>query len=322
MRWFLLTLTLLLSTAAIATAQPDPNRRQGSRPSMPPERVYVAIDGASARFDGRTLTVQLKISRDSWRFLAERRIPVTLSASVKDVHVDRKLRSATESVSFAIPLGTDPQNLWVTLTGGGPRAEIGWMVVGGVELLALPLRVTEDVVATQPPAPPGPPGPPPPPPPPTNWAADPRVIKACGDTFEGSTNERACMDAVADARFDPTSSVLSCDAAMEGDPNELACVRLAMTGPGDRTSALLRCDAAMEGDDSELACFRQVMRTAYSPSAMIDACDAAMEGDVNELACITAAAGALSDPTAAIRACDKSMSGDESQLDCVRRAVR
>ncbi|MBA3500499.1 MAG: hypothetical protein H0T65_09010, partial [Deltaproteobacteria bacterium] len=161
------------------------------------------------------------------------------------------------------------------------------------------------------------PGPPPRP----NWAAQPHVIKACGDVFDGQTNEMACLDQMRAFAYDPAGVIATCDNVMDGDTNELACVAAAATGHSDPSAALVACDNVMDGDANELTCLKSVLRARYAIAPAIEACDAAMDGDTNEQACINVVAAAANDPSATIRACDEAMSGDTAELDCVKRAV-
>lgn len=162
---------------------------------------------------------------------------------------------------------------------------------------------------------------PPPPPPRPNWAAQPKIMKACGDGYDGSANESACLDVVSKFRYDPSAIIAGCDASMDGDDMELACLRAAGGASFDPSAALAGCDRSMDGDDKELACLRVVADARYHMAAAIAACDAAMDGDDNELLCITAVTRASADPAETIRACDEAMSGDESELDCVKRGL-
>ena len=155
----------------------------------------------------------------------------------------------------------------------------------------------------------------------TNWFADPGVMRACGDAFDGDQNELACQEAVAWAAFHPAQLVRACEQAMDGDQNELACVRLGVRARQDPSPALTPCEAEMDGDANELACFEVVAGARAPMQGAITACANAMDGDANELACIGVAAQARGDVASVITACEEAMSGDDAELECIRRGT-
>lgn len=157
--------------------------------------------------------------------------------------------------------------------------------------------------------------------PPGGQGANPQVIEACGNAFEGQANEMECLRVVSAARFNMVPMIQACEQAMEGDDNELECVRIAANGRFDSSAGLAACEQAMEGDDAELACFRAVAAAHFNPASMVKACEDAMEGDAAELECIRVASSARYEPTPNILACEKGMSGDDAELECVRRSV-
>ncbi len=302
--WLILVISSVLTTSVSA---------------QPREQAYAVIDAASASYADGVLWLKLRITRDSWRSLADKGIDVGVTVAVgsRDFRFDAKMDSASDDWEFTIPRGTDVSTLRLSVGGRGRNHTLSWIVVHGIELTSLPLRVSQR--AGSPSAPP--PGPPPPSPTQTSWGAHPRTIQACGDSFDGSANERACLEIMSRFHYDPVPVIASCDTTMDGDANELACVRVAAGAFSDPSAALARCDSAMDGDANEKACLELAITARFPAAKLIDACETAMDGDAGELACITAGVTAASDPSETINACEKAMDGDESELACIKQAL-
>src|SRR6185369_2895904 len=96
---------------------------------------------------------------------------------------EQTMRGPRDILEVTLPEGVRPRPLRVSLGGGDERREIGWFVVGGVEVTALELHVRRVGGPSDTPLPP--------PAPHLSWAGQPQVIKACGDAFEGADNESA-----------------------------------------------------------------------------------------------------------------------------------
>jgi hypothetical protein len=320
MRSALLILTALTFCLTASSARAD--RRQAS---------YTTLTQARASSDGQILTVEVTIDARSWKFVRDNRIEPILQLWVgsREQPVDLRLRGPHDTQKVQLPAGEGGwSQVRMRIAGGGPRHELSWMVLGGVELTMLTLKVTgtQPVVAAPMPLPPGPgperghgrgqgPGQG------LNRAGDPGVIKACGDVMSGSTDQQACLDAVQPYRWDPTPMLRACYKTMSGDVNTLACIRAAASLPMSAVATLDACYQAMSGNTNTLSCLGSAARARYEPSAAIGACYRAMSGNTDALTCIGYAAAAPSDPSPTIRACDQSMSGDTAVLGCIARAV-
>ena len=271
---------------------------------------WINLGSLSAQVDGNQLRLDYGVAPDSWDWVIQEGVTPYLNVQLPDgTQQNWWMEWRDGNATLTVPDGCDTSNVKVWLSGGNASWTVDFMQINGSSMWAADVPVTRIA-----------PPPPPPPPPaprtnrndrndrdgrgdrdrggdrrrdaaPVNWAAQPSVIQACGDTFEGNTNELACLQAVASFRFDPTTTIQACDSAMEGDANELACVKAAGANGNDVAFEIPACEDAMEGDANELACITSVERSPADMRATIKACEDAMEGDANELACIAAATG-------------------------------
>jgi hypothetical protein len=248
--------------------------------------VPIVFDRLVAQRSGATLTIQYRVAADSWRMFESDRVTPQVHLQVKNADrgapvsmtFERELSRAEDAITFDLPpsLGKLSSELWVT--GGHRGMHISWMDFRGVEAERIALRVGTSEQ-------------PPPPPPGPNWAGEPRIIAACGDAFDGTTNEKACLDIVKKSANDPTGLIASCEALMDGDASELECLRV-------------------------------LIAVRFEHSAMVRTCDEIMDGDTNELECLRAGVAYSQDPTATMRACDSARSGDTEELGCIRDGTR
>ena len=283
------------------------------------ETVYATVTQARATTDGRSVSVEISLEPRSWRWMADRNITPVLSVWIDGRRTEQPLRSASDTLTFRLSRrARSLTEIRVSLGSQAARQTIGSMLVGGIEVTEMTLKVTSGQVSDGGNAPP--PGPPSPPPPP-NWAANAAVIKACGDTMTGSSNQEACLDAVRPYQWAPEPMVRACYRAMTGSTNTLACIRSGSAMRSSGVGALEACYRAMTGNTNTLACLESVSRSYLEPSPAVAACAKAMTGNTNALACIALTVEARTDPTPAITSCYQAMTGDTAILGCLKRAL-
>lgn len=284
------------------------------------ESTYATVTQARAVTDGRSVAVELTIEPRSWKWMRDRGIEPMLSIWIEGRRTDLKVRAGHDTLAVPLPVRLGGlSELRIALAGRGPRQSVGSMVIGGIEVVELTLKVASGQVSYDGgEAPPPPPAPPPPLP---NWSANPLVIKACGDTMTGSTNQEACLDAVRPYLWPPEPMVRACYRAMTGNTNTLGCIRSGAGARASAVNALEACYKAMTGNTNTLACLDSAARSFLEPSPAISACAKAMTGNTNVLACIGLTVASPTDPTSTIASCYQSMTGDTAVLGCMRRAL-
>jgi hypothetical protein len=276
----LITLTFLLAPAAA---------RAETR------LVPIVFNNLAGKRVGDDLVIEYRITNKSWKSIEGDRLRPQLHVALENadrgaptkVSFDREISRQEGVVTLSVPNAIGRMRCEVWVTGGHRGTHIAWMDLGGVEVERASLRIGVGSAAPPPvtmdPPPVAPPST-------TNWAAEPRIIEACGAAFDGPANEKACVTAVKNSARDPMEAIAACEAMMDGDNNELECVRVAITLPFHSLQAIAACEAAMDGDANELECLRIATRLGKDPTQVIAACDSARSGDPDELDCLRTAA--------------------------------
>lgn len=223
--------------------------------------VPVVFNDLSGRLAGDDLIIDYRITHKSWKALADARLRPQLHVRLESadrgrpdkVNFDRELSRQEGTITLSIPSSIGKLRCEVWVSGRHRDVYIDWMDLGGIEVERATLRVGHGV---EPPPSTSVEPPPVAPPAAVNWAAEPRIIEACGAAFDGATNEKACITTVKSSAQDPTPIISACENAMDGDQNELDCIRISLDIRKDPTQVIAACESARAGDQDELECLK------------------------------------------------------------------